>query len=75
MFAYMICNFSWHALPLYSASVPMMLRTEKPDLSIAAKALDFLMVPKRENMSWFNFIPANVKNNSSYLKTNVLKNC
>jgi len=43
--------------------------------NIEANASYFLTIPKRENMSCVNFIRANVKINSSYLKTNVLKKC
>jgi hypothetical protein len=55
--------------------MPEVFRKKKAALLMLEKALDFLIFPKRENMSWFIFIPANVKNISSYLKTNVLKNC
>lgn len=51
------------------------LRSEKTELFASAKALNLLILPKRENMLWFIFISANVKNITSYLKTNVLKNC
>jgi hypothetical protein len=71
MFAYTICSFSCQVLPLLKASMPEIFRKEKTDLLITGKAMDFLIVPKRENMLWFIFISANVKNITSYLKTNL----
>jgi hypothetical protein len=51
------------------------LRIENTEQFASAKALNLMVVPKRENMLWFIFITANVKNITSYLKTNLLKNC
>lgn len=55
--------------------ISVILRIENTDIFAVAKALNLLILPKRENMLRFVFISANVKNISSYLKTNVLKNC
>jgi len=40
-----------------------------------ANAMYLLTALKMQNTCCFKFIPANVKNNNAYLKTNVLKNC
>jgi hypothetical protein len=75
MLAYRICNFSWELFILYTIANEFTTRTVNCNTLMPGKSSYLLMARNSENMFCLNFIPANVKNNNTYLKTNVLKNC
>jgi len=75
MLANRICNLSWQLFTLHKTAAVCTICTANCDTPVPAKTLYLLMASQAENMLCLNFITANVKNNTSYLKTNVLKKC